>query len=244
MLLHSFLAAMYPGWGGNVGFMMADIGPLLQLKQEVSAFYQSLANQRDNVQAHSGGQDRKPQLPHYQNNASLTWPAVFNPSVQELRIHLQAHVLTMEKLLGSNPDLVSAYHLCDKHLQTIMEAFEAEKAIQQQAQHAANDPTVTVNQSRLFRSGQDVDLHGRPLPTGLKPLPVGLRPPVRARSPSAEEIESPAKKAKTQSCLVAVGTEIMQERMYSRASHGLPGPWQAEESPSYGHHLFPGERFL
>ena len=199
--------------------MMADMGPLLQLKQEVSAFYQSLANQRDIVQAHSGGQDRKPQLPHYQNNVSLTWPAVFNPSVQELRINLQAHVLTMEKLLGSNPDLVSAYHLCDKHLQTIMEAFEAEKAIQQQqVQHAANDPTVTVDQSRLFRSGQDVDLHGRPLPTG-------LRPPVRARSPSVEEMESPAKKAKTQSPLVAVGTEIMQERMYSRASHGLPGPW-------------------
>ena len=74
---------------------------------------------------------------------------------------------------------------------------------------------------------------------------MGLRPPVvKARSPSMEEIESPAKEAKTQSRLIAVGTEIMQERMYSRASHRLPGPWQAEESPSHGHHPFPGERFL
>ena len=228
---------------------MADIGPLLQLKQEVSAFYQILANKRDNVQAHNGGQDRKPQLPHDQNNLSLTRPAVFNPSVQELRIHLHAHVLTMERLLGSNTDLLSAYHLCDKHLQTIMEAFEAEKANQQQqAQHAANDPRVIVDQSRLFRSGLDADLHGRPLPMGLRPLPMGLgplpmglRPPVRARGPSVEETESPAKKAKTQNRLLAVGTEIMQERMYSRVSHGLPGPWQAEVTPSHGH-LFPGER--
>ena len=73
---------------------------------------------------------------------------------------------------------------------------------------------------------------------------MGLRPPVRTRSPSVEETESPAMKAKTQSRLVAVGTEIMQERMYSRASHGLPGAWQAEETLSHGHHVVPGERFL
>lgn len=213
--------------------MMADMGPLLQLKREVLAFYQALANKRQNVRVESGGQEGKSRLPHYQNNVSLTWPAVYNPSVQELRIHLHAHVLVMERLLGSNHDLVSAYHLCDKHLKTIMEAFEAEKANQQQlVQHPANNPTVTVDQSRLFRSGQDVDLHGRP-------LPMGLRHPVRARSPSVEDMESPAKKAKTKSRLVTVGTEIMQERMYSRASHGLPGPWQAEETPSHGHHLFP-----
>ena len=145
----------------------------------------------------------------------------------------------MERLLRSNPNLVSAYRLCDKHLQTIMEALEAEKAHQQQqARHADNGPTVPVDQSRLFRSGLDVDLHGRPLPMGLRP------PVVKARSPSMEEIESPAKKAKTQSRLVAVGTEIMQERMYGRASHGLPGPWLAEETPSHGHPLFLGERFL
>ncbi len=154
------------------------------------------------------------------------WPAVYNPSVKELRIHLKAHVLVMEKLLGSNPDLVSAYHLCDKHLKTIMEAFEAEKANQQQqVQHAANDPTVTVDHSSVSRGGQDVDLHG--MTTSMlhdMTTSMGPRRPVRARSPSVEKTESPAKKAKTKSRMVAVGTEILQERMYSRAFHGLPGP--------------------
>lgn len=220
MLRHSSLAARYPGRGENVELMTAEMGTLLQLKREISAFYQTLANKRHNVRADSGGQDSKFLLPHYQNKVSLTWPAVYYPSVQELRIHLKAHVLVMERLLGSNPDLVSAYHLCDKHLQTIMEAFEAGKANQQQqVQHAANDPTVTVDQSLLFRSGHDVDLHGMP-------LPMGLRPPVRARSPSVGEMESPAKKAKTKNRLVAVGTEISQERMYGQAVHGLPSPWQ------------------
>ena len=233
MLPNSSLQARFPVWRENEELLIADVGPLLQLKREVSAFYQTLANQRHNIRAESGGQDCKPQLPHYQINVSLTWPAVYKPSVQELRIHLQTHVLVLERLLGSNPELVSAYHLCDEHLKTIMEAFEAEKANQQQlVQHAASHPTVTVDQSRLFRSGQDVDLHGRP-------LPMGLRYPVQARSPSVEDMESPAKKAKTKSRLVAVGTEIMQERMSSRASHGLPGPWQAEETLSHGHYLFP-----
>ena len=125
----------------------------------------------------------------------------------------------MEKLLGSNPDLVSAYYLCDKHLKTIMEAFEAEKANQQQqVQHAANDPTVTVDQSSVSEGGQHVDLHGMTMSMGPP------RRPVRARSPSVEETESPAKKAKTNSRLVAVGTEFLQEPMYSRLFHGLPGP--------------------
>ena len=199
-------------------YMIAEVGPLFQLKQDVSAFYQTLANKRQQARAENGGQDRKSQLPHNQNNVSLTWPAVYKPSVQELRIHLEAHVLTMERLLGSNPDLVSAYHLCDKHPKTIMEAFEAEKANQQpQIQHTASDPTVTVDQSSMSRSGQDVALHGMT-------MSMGPRLPVRARSPSAEEMEPPAKKAKTKSRLVAVGTEILQERMYSQAFHGLPGP--------------------
>ena len=197
--------------------MIADMGPLLQLKREVSGFYESLANKQQQVRAESGGQYRK-SASHNQNNVSLTWRAVYNPSVQELRIHLKAHVLIMEKLLGNNPDLISAYRLCDKHLKTIMEAFEAEKANQQQqVQYAADNPTVTVNQSSVSRSGQDVNLHGMP-------MSMGPRPPVRARSPSVEEIESPAKKAKTRSRLVAVRREALQEPTYSRAFHGLPGP--------------------
>ena len=216
MLPHSSIAARErPGW---MEHMIADMGPLLQLKLDVSAFYQTLANKRHQVRIESGGQDRKSQLSHNQNNVSLTWPAVYYPSVQELRIHLKAHVLIMERLLGSNPDLVSAYHLCDKHLKTIMEAFEAEKAIQQQqVQHAANDPTVTVDQSSVSRDGQDVDLHGMA-------MSMGPRRPVRARSPFVEETESPAKKAKTKSCLVAAGTETLQGRMCSRVFHGLPDP--------------------
>ena len=198
--------------------MIADMGPLLQLKREVSGFYESLANKQQQVRAESGGQYRKFQLSHNQNNLSLTWPAVYNPSVQELRIHLKAHVLIMERLLGNNAELISAYRLCDKHLKTIMEAFEAEKANQQQqVQCAADNPKVTVNQSSVSRSGQDVDLNGMP-------ISMGPRPPVRARSPSVEEMESPAKKAKTRSRLVAVRREALQEPTYSRAFDGLPGP--------------------
>ncbi len=219
MLPHSSIAARErPGRIENMQDMIADMGPLLQVKRDVSSFYQTLANKRQQVRAESGGQDRKSQLPQNQNNVSLTWPAVYNPSVQELRIHLKAHVIVMERLLGNDPDLVSAYHLCDKYLKTILEAFEAEKANQRQlVQHAANDPIATVCQSPVSRSGQDMDLHGMP-------MPMGARPPVRARSPSVEEIESPAKKAKIKSRLAAVGTETPQERMYSRVFHGLPGP--------------------
>ena len=198
--------------------MMADMGPLFQLKRDVSDFYQSLANKGQQVRAETGGQDSKSRLFRNQNNVTLTRPAVYYPSVQELRTHLKAHVLIMERLLGSDPDLVSAYHLCDKHLKTIMEAFEAEKAIRQQhIQPAANDPIVTVDQSSVSTGGQDVDLNGMA-------MSMGPRYPVRARSSSVEETGSPAKKAKTKSCPVAAGTETSQERMYSRAFHGLPGP--------------------
>ena len=199
----------------------ADMGPLLELKRDISAFYRTLANKRQQVRAENGGQDRKSRLQHNQNNTSLTWPAVYNPSVEELRIHLKAHVVLMQRLLGNNPDLVSAYQLCDKYLKTIMDAFEAEKANQQQqVQHANNDLTATMNRSSVSRSGQDVDLHGITVST----VP---RAPVRASSHSIEEMGSPAKKARIQPRLAAVGTETLQERMHSRAYNGLPGPWRA-----------------
>ena len=215
MLPHSSIAARErPGRIENMQHMKADMGPLLQIKRDVSAFYHSLANKRQQVRAESGGQDRKSQPPQNQNNVSLTWLAVYNPSVQELRIHLKAHVVVMERLLGSNPDLVSAYHLCEKYLKTIMEAFEAEKANQQhQVQHAANDPTVTAYQSSASSSGQDVDLHGMP-------ISMGPRPPVRARSPSVEEVESPAKKAKIKSRLVLQGQRSCKSECIVERSMG------------------------
>ena len=149
------------------------------------------------------------------------WPAVYNPSVEELRIHLKAHVVLMQTLLGNSPDLVSAYQLCDKYLKTIMDAFEAEKANQQQqVQHANNDLAATVHQSLVPKSGQEVDLHGMTM------LPVPGAP-VRASSYSIEEMGPPAKKAKIQTRLSAVGTETLQERMHGQAFHGMSGPWRA-----------------
>ena len=136
-------------------------------------------------------------------------------------MHLKAHVTLMQGLIGNNPDLVSAYQLCDKHLKTIMEAYEAEKANQQQqVQHANNDLAATVQQSSVSRGGQNVDLNGMTMST----VP---RAPVRARSPSNEEMGPPAKKSKKQTPLVAVGTETLQERMHSQAFHGMSGPWRA-----------------
>ena len=201
--------------------IIADMGPLLELKRDLLGFYRTLANKRQQVRAKNGGQDSKSYLRHNQSHTSLTWPAVYEPSVQELRIHLNAHVDLMQRLIGNDPELVSAYQLCDKHLMTIMEAHEAERANQQQqVQHANNDRAATVRQSLASRNGQNADLDGMT-------MSMGPRPPVRPGSPSIEEMGPPAKKAKIPSPLSAVGTETLQERMHGRAFHWPPGPWRA-----------------
>lgn len=181
MLPHSAIAA-----GETMERIIADMGPLLELKRDILAFYRTIANKRQQVRAQNGGQDRNSQLRQKEKNVFLTWPAVYNPSVEELRIHLKAHVVLMQKLLGNNPELVSAYQLCDKYLKTIMDAFEAEKANQQQqVQHANNDLTATIQQSSVSRSGQNVDLHGMT-------MSIVPRAPVRASSLSIEETGFPA----------------------------------------------------
>lgn len=207
--------------GESMERIIADMGPLLELKRDIGAFYRTLADKRQQVRAEHGGQDRRSQLRGNQNNVTLTWPAVYNPSVEELRTHLKAHVVLMQRLIGDDPDLVSAYQLCDKHLKTIMEAYEAEKANQeQQVRHANNDLAATVQQSSVSRGGQNVDLNGMKMPTEPKAS-------VRARSPSSEVMGPPAKKSKQQTPLVVVGTETLQERMHSQAFHGMSGPWRA-----------------
>lgn len=165
MLPHSAITA-----GETMERIIADMGPLLELKRDISGFYWTLANKRQQVRAENEGQDRMSQLRHSQNNVILTWPAVYTPSVQELKVHLKAHVVLMQRLLGDNPELVSAYQLCDEHLKTIMDAYEAEKAYQQQqVQHANNDPAATVPQSLPSRCGHNADLHGMTMSMGPRP---------------------------------------------------------------------------
>ena len=48
--------------GETMERMIADMGPLLELKRDISAFYRTLANKRQQVRAENGGQDRKSQL--------------------------------------------------------------------------------------------------------------------------------------------------------------------------------------
>ena len=211
MLLHSAIAA-----GETMERMIADMGPLLEFKRDISGFYRTLANKRQHVRAENGGYDGMSQLQHSQNNVILTWPGVYDPSVQELKLHLKAHVVLMQKLLGDNHELVSAYQLCDKHLKTIMDAYEAEKAYQQQeVQHVHNDRAATVPQSL----GHHADLNGMT-------MSMGPRPPARAGSPSIEEMGTPAKKAKIQPPLSAARMETRQERVHGRAFHWPPDPWR------------------
>ena len=67
MLPHSAIAT-----GETMKCMIADMSPLLDLKQDILAFYRTLENKRQQVRAENGGQDRKSQLRHKQNNISLT----------------------------------------------------------------------------------------------------------------------------------------------------------------------------
>ena len=127
----------------------------------------------------------------------------------------------MQELLGDKPELISAYQLCDKHLKTIMDAYEAEKAYhQQQDQHSINDLAATVPRSLMSRGGYNADLHGIA-------MSMGPRPPARAGSPSIEEMTTPAKKIEIQTPLSAAGTETLGERRHDRAFHWPPGPWRA-----------------
>ena len=74
---------------------------------------------------------------------TLNKPTAYTPTHEELKWHLKIHVTAMEKLLGSDPDLVSAYHLCDKYLKVVLDKYEVEKAAQrQQSQHTDNDPSA------------------------------------------------------------------------------------------------------
>ena len=67
MLLYSAIAA-----GETMERIIANMGPLIELKRDISGFYQSLANRRQQVRAENGGQDRKSQPQNNQNNVSLT----------------------------------------------------------------------------------------------------------------------------------------------------------------------------
>ena len=48
--------------------IVAEMGPLLELKRDISGFYRTLANKRQQVRAENGEQDRMSQLRHSQNN--------------------------------------------------------------------------------------------------------------------------------------------------------------------------------